>query len=204
MTNHLIQKLTEILEKFPGVGPKTAERFVFHLFRQSPQELNILSTALNEIKDKIKICSICQNFSVTDPCEICNDAKRARNLICVVAYPPDIIALEKTKNFAGTYHVLNGNLSPVDDLTPDKLKIKELIERIKKEAKQSGLKNLEIILGLNANLEGETTALYLIKLLQPSGIKITRLARGLPQGSDLQYADEITLGNALKDRKIIT
>ncbi len=203
MTRHLIQKLTDILEKFPGVGPKTAERFVFHLFRQTPRELKELSVALEEIKDNIKICSTCQNFSASDPCEICADSKRLPNIICVVTYPQDVIALEKTGSFNGTYHVLNGNLSFAEGLTPEKLKIKELIERLKKTAGRFGLKNLEIILGLNANMEGETTSLYLIKLFKPSGIKITRLARGLPQGSDLQYADEVTLSNALSGRREI-
>lgn len=203
MTNNLVKKLTEILEKFPGVGPKTAERFVFHLFRQSPEELREFAGVLEEIKNKIKICSICQNFSITDPCEICSDNQRQKNLICVVAYPQDVVALEKTGFYKGTYHVLNGTLNFPEGLTPEKLKIKELVERLKTEAKQFGVKNLEIILGLNANMEGETTSLYLMKLLKPSGIKTSRLARGLPQGSDLQYADEITLGNALKDRKEI-
>lgn len=204
MTNHLIQKLTEILEKFPGVGPKTAERFVFHLFKQSPQELREFSAALEEIKNNIKTCSVCQNFSLTDPCEICADDKRSQNIICVVAYPQDVIALEKTASYSGTYHILNGNLNPAEGLTPDRLKVKELVERLKREVKKFGVKNLEIILGLNANMEGETTSLYLLKLFKPSGIKITRLARGLPQGSDLQYADEVTLANALKERKEIT
>lgn len=203
MTNSLVKKLTEILEKFPGVGPKTAERFVFHLFRQSPENLKEIANILEEIKNKIKICSVCQNFSITDPCEICSDNQRQKNLICVVAHPQDVVALEKTGFYKGTYHVLNGTLNFPEGLTPEKLKIKELIERLKKEAKQFGVKNIEIILGLNANMEGETTSLYLMKLFKPSGIRISRLARGLPQGSDLQYADEITLGNALKDRKEI-
>ncbi|KKR48676.1 MAG: Recombination protein RecR [Candidatus Magasanikbacteria bacterium GW2011_GWC2_40_17] len=201
MTNQLIKKLTEILEKFPGVGPKTAERFVFHLFRQSSQELNELAATLLDIQKNIKSCSACQNFSITDPCEICADTQRAQNVICIVSYPQDIIALEKANSFTGTYHVLHGSVNLPEASTPANLKIKELIERLKKTAHNFGLKNLEIILGLNANMEGETTALYLTKLLKPSGIKITRLARGLPQGSDLQYADEITLLNALKERK---
>lgn len=201
MLSSLIQRLSEIFEHFPGVGPKTAERFAFHLFKQPPENLNNFIQTIIEIKDNIKKCSLCQNFSLNDPCEICADPRRDQNLICVVALPQDLLALEKTGEYRGVYHLLGGNLDLPEGLTPEKLKIKELVERIKKGLTKS--KNMEVILGLNANLEGETTSLFLARILKSPGIKITRLARGLPQGSDLQYADEVTLTNALKERKEI-
>lgn len=157
--------------------------------------------ALNQIKSQIKKCRLCQNFSPTDPCEICADPRRDHSLICVVAEPQDMLAIEKTHEFQGVYHILGGVLDAPAGITPDKLSIKELLHRLRD--KKNPAKRLEVILGLNATIEGETTSLYLARLLKPLGVRLTRLARGLPQGSDLQYADEVTLLNALKGRREI-
>lgn len=192
-----ITKLNEFFENLPGVGPKTAERFVFHMLKQPPAKIEEIIEVLKSLKGKIKRCSVCQNFSLSDPCEICGDSRRQKNIICVVAKPQDVAAIEKTHEFAGLYHLLDGLINAPDGIGPQELKIKELLVRLKTLPK----KDLEIILGLDANIEGETTALYLARLLKPLEIKVTRLARGLPQGSDLQYADEITLGSALAGRK---
>jgi len=196
-----IQKLSEIFEDFPGVGPKTAERFAFYILKQSPEQIQKIINSMEEIKGKVKRCSNCFNISFNEPCEICGDPRRERNLICVVASSQDISPIEKTAEYRGLYHVLQGIINAPEGLTPDKLNIRPLLERIKKELVKN--KNLEIILALNPTIEGETTALFLIKLLKRFPVKVSRLARGLPQGSDLQYADEITLTNALKERKEI-
>ena len=179
-----IQNLINQFSQLPGIGPKTAERFVFHLLKQSPEQLNKFAKDLTQLKNKTVRCSICQNF--TD-----------QKTICVVAEPQDIIALEKIGDYQGVYHVLGGLLNSLDNITPDKLTIDKLTERIKNNQPK------EIILALNPNIEGESTALYLTKLLKPLNIKITRLARGLPMGSDLAYADEVTLGSALQGRREI-
>lgn len=192
----IIKKLIDQFSKLPGIGPKTAERLVFYLVKQPKENLVEFSAILQELKDKVTICSECQNFSETSPCPICNDKKRNPKVICIVAKPQDLFALEKTGEYQGVYHVLGGLIDPLEGITPDRLKIKELVARIKKDGV------LEIILALNSDMPGETTILYLTKLFkQFKNIKITRLAQGLPSGSDLEYSDEITLSSALKGRK---
>lgn len=199
----LFQNLIDSLEQLPGVGPKTAERFAFYLLKKPKEEIEKLIFALEQIKNNAKICSICQNIALTSPCEICSDSRRLAHLICVVAEPADLLAIEKIKEYPGVYHVLHGVVNAPDGITPEKLKIKELIQRIKNLALKKNTKPTEIILALNATIEGETTSLYLTRILKTLPVKISKLARGLPQGSDLQYADEITLLNALKGRKEI-
>lgn len=194
----IIQNLINELAKLPSIGPKTAERLVFHLLKQPEKELHFLGEAIENIKGKIKICRQCFNFSETSPCSICADHRRDPRLVCVVAKPQDIAALEKTHSFSGVYHLLGGNIDPLENIQPTDIKIQELINRIKNNGIQ------EIILALNPDLPGETTTLYLIKILkQFKNMKITRLARGLPMGADLEYADEVTLTDALKGRKEI-
>lgn len=195
----LFQNLQEILERWPGIGPKTAERFVFYLLKQSKEELTRLIGALTEARDQSQTCGVCQNVTMTNPCPLCADPRREAGLICVVAEPQDVLALEKTGEYRGLYHVLGGTLDAPNGITPRQLKIQELVNRLQTLQQQG--KKTELILGLNANIEGETTMLYLTQLLKPLSLTITRLARGLPQGSDLQYADEITLSNALKERR---
>lgn len=195
----LFQNLREILERWPGIGPKTAERFVFYLLKQPKEDLTRLIGALTEARDQSQTCGVCCNVAMANPCPICADPRREAGLICVVAEPQDVLALEKTGEYRGLYHVLGGTLDAPNGITPRQLKIQELVNRL--QALQQQGKKTELILGLNANIEGETTMLYLTQLLKPLAITITRLARGLPQGSDLQYADEITLSNALKERR---
>ena len=192
-----IQNLIDEFNKLPGIGPKTSERFVFYLLKQSEEEIEKFAKAIENLKKKITICSQCYNFSEKDPCPICTDPRRDKSLLCVVAYPQDLQAIEKTNEYKGLYHILGGILNPIEGIGPKELKIQELLKRVKK----SNSKIQEIILGLNPDLEGEATAIYLAKLLRPLKIKVARLARGLPMGSDLQYADEVTLSNALEGRK---
>lgn len=190
-----IEKLIIEFNKLPGIGGKTSERFVFYLLKQPKQELEKLGLAIEHLKDKIKICQACQNFSENDPCSLCSSKSRDQKTICVVAEPQDVISIEKTGEYNGLYHVLHGLLKPVEGVTPDKLKINPLLERVKKD----GIK--EIILALNPDIEGESTSLHLKKLLSPFSLKITKLARGLAMGTELEYADEVTLSSALKERK---
>jgi len=191
-----IKDLIDQFTKLPGIGPKTAERLVFHLLKQPKENLVKFGLTLEHLKDKIIICKQCQNFSETNPCLICSDKKRNNKVICVVATPQDLLSLEKTNEYQGVYHVLGGVIDPLEGITPDQLKIRELFERVKKDGV------LEIILALSPDLPGETTMLYLTKLLkQFKDIKVTRLAQGLPSGSDLEYADEVTLTSALRGRK---
>ncbi|PIY78777.1 MAG: recombination protein RecR [Parcubacteria group bacterium CG_4_10_14_0_8_um_filter_35_7] len=192
-----IQNLIDEFNKLPGIGPKTSERFVFYLLKQSEEEIKKFAKAIENLKKKITICSQCYNFSEKDPCPICTDPRRDKSLLCVVAYPQDLQAIEKTNEYKGLYHILGGILNPIEGIGPKELKIQELLKRVKKP----NSKIQEIILGLNPDLEGEATAIYLAKLLRPLKIKVARLARGLPMGSDLQYADEVTLSNALEGRK---
>jgi recombination protein RecR len=191
-------RLIEELQKLPGIGPKSAQRLAFHLLKQPLTSIKELASALVDAKEQIKFCSICSNLTSMDPCEFCQDTRRDSTAICVVAEANDLIALEKTKEFKGLYHVLQGLISPMEGIGPDKLKIKELLNRI------SNNQNIkEIILAINPTVEGEATTLYINKLIKPLGIKVTRIAFGLPIGGDLEYADTMTLAKALEGRREI-
>jgi recombination protein RecR len=194
-----IQNLVDYFSKLPSVGPKTALRFVFFLLKQPKEEIINFSQALKAVKEAITTCDICQNFSEKNPCSICSDPRRDHSIVCVVAEYQDLLAIEATNEYHGVYHVLGGVLDPLHGITPDQLKIKELINRIT----QNQNKIREIIFALNPDLEGETTILYLKKIISPYKIRLTRLARGLPVGSALEYADEVTISDALKGRKEI-
>lgn len=192
-----LAQLIEFFQKFPGVGPKSAQRMAFHLLKMPEGEVEKFSKILVEAKQNIHHCSICFNMSATDPCEICSDSRRDNSIICVVAETKDLIAIEKTREYKGLYHVLQGTLSPLDGIGAEDIRIKELLKRVADEQVK------EIILALSPSVEGEATSLYLTKLLKPFNIKISRIAFGLPVGSDLEYADEITLAKAIEGRRII-
>nr|WP_202820081.1 recombination mediator RecR [Calderihabitans maritimus] len=192
-----LAKLINELNKLPGIGPKTAQRLAFHLLNSPKEEVISLANALIEAKEKISYCSICSNLTDMDPCWICRDETRDQSIICVVEEARDVVALEKTREYKGLYHVLHGTISPVDGIGPEDLKIKELLDRLR-----SG-KVKELVLATNLSIEGEATAMYLAKLVKPLGIKVTRIAYGLPVGGDLEYADEVTLGRALEGRREI-
>lgn len=189
-----IQNLIEHFSKLPTVGPKTAERYVFYLLRQHPEWLQAFAQAIAEVKEKTAVCQTCLSIAESNPCQTCSDLKRNRSLICLVADTRDMLAIEATKQYNGLYHISGGVINTIEGVKPDQLNIKSLLNRLK----QPGVK--EIILAFNPDLEGETTAMHIVKLLKPYKIKITRLAKGLPMGADLEYADEITLSNALKYR----
>lgn len=189
-----IQNLIEEFNKLPGIGPKTSERFIFYLLKQPKKELDNLAEKIRHLKEKITICPTCYNLTDKTPCFICSDKKRDQKIICVVAESPDVAAIEKTDKYNGVYHVLGGVINQIEGVGPDQLKIKELVNRIKKD----GIK--EVILATNPDIEGESTALYLARLLKQLKIKITRIGRGLPMGSNIEYADEVTLANALAGR----
>ncbi|MGB8657064.1 MAG: recombination mediator RecR [Candidatus Zixiibacteriota bacterium] len=189
-----IEKLIEEFSKFPGIGKKTAQRMAFFVLKQRNEEAEAMAQAILDVKSKVHYCSVCFNITEEDPCSLCRDEKRDRSMICVVEEANDVVPLEKTSQFRGLYHVLGGVLSPLDGVGPDELKIKELLSRLKgKEVK-------EVIIATNPSTEGEATAIYLSKLIKPLGIKVTRIARGLPAGGDLEYADQATLANALEGR----
>jgi recombination protein RecR len=189
-----IQDLIDELSKLPGIGPKTAQRLTFYLIRGADKNVEDLGQAVTNLKKDLKFCTICCNISDSDPCAICADPSRDQSVVCVLGEPLDVIAFEKT-GYRGLYHVLGGVISPVEGVGPDDLFIKQLYERLSKK------KVSEVIMATNPNLEGETTALYIQKLIGPLNIKITRIARGLPVGGDLEYADEITLTRALEGRR---
>lgn len=189
-----VADLISEFEKLPGVGPKSAQRMVYFLLHAPVEEAVSLAKAVAGLKEKTKICGICGNIAETDPCDICADANRNHAVVMVVEEPLDILALEKTRAFNGVYHVLHGAISPLQNIGPEDLKIQELLTRLR------GSKVKEVILATNPNMEGEATAMYLQKLMAPLGVKVTRLARGLPVGADLEYADEITLTRALEGR----
>ncbi|MBU1299504.1 MAG: recombination mediator RecR [Bacteroidetes bacterium] len=195
-TSELLETLIDELSRLPGIGRKTAQRLAMYIMKLPREEVVGMAKALVNVKDKVKNCSICSNFTEEDPCFICSSPKRDRTTICVVEEPNDVIAIEKTNDFFGLYHVLGGALSPLDGIGPEDLKIKELLQRIDDNT-------LEIILALNPNVEGEATTLYLSRLLKPVGIKLTRIARGIPIGSDLEFADEATLSRAIEGRVTI-
>jgi recombination protein RecR len=190
-----VSNLIQELNKLPGVGPKSAQRIAYYLLRANEADNQSLAEAILQIKQKTKLCSVCLNVTETEICPICNSEPRDRTKICIVEQPQDIIALEHTHKFYGMYHVLHGALSPSDGIRPDDLKIKELMDRLKDG------RVTEIILATNTNLEGEQTALYLHRLISPLTIKVTRLARGLPFGTELEYADDVTLCRALEGRQ---
>lgn len=196
-----VQNLIEAFERLPGIGPKTAQRLTYYLLHAPIEEAKVLAEAAIGMKEKTKICSICFNIGEEDPCQICSDPSRDKEMIAVVENPLDVLALEKA-NFKGLYHVLHGAISPLENIGPSELHIRELLPRLKDllpDLGQAGVK--EIILATNPTMEGEATAMYIQRLIFPLGIKITRIARGLPVGSDLEYADETTLSRALEGRK---
>lgn len=190
-----LAKLVGELEKLPGVGPKSAQRLAFHLLRVPEEEARLLADAIMEVKEHISFCSVCFNFTDQKICDVCRDTKRDRSLICVVADPRDLVAMEKTNEFRGLYHVLGGVISPMDGIGPDMLKIRELMARVSSD----GVK--EVILATNPTIEGDTTAMYIAGLLKPFGVKVTRIAHGMPVGGDLDYADQATLIQALEWRR---
>ena len=195
-TPRAVTRLIEEFHRLPGVGPKTAQRLTFFLLRAPKEQAQSLAEALVQLKDRIVTCSICTNIAEENPCGICRDDSRDRSMVCVVEEPLDVLALERTREYHGLYHVLHGAISPVEGIGPQDLRIQELLTRIQRD---SGVQ--EIVLATNPNLEGEATAMYLERLIKPLGIKLTRLARGLPVGGDLEYADEVTLTRALEGRR---
>jgi len=192
-----VARLIEALQRLPGIGPKTAQRLTFFLLKRPVEEVRELSEALVAVKDRIVYCQTCFNVTDEDPCRICRDPGRDSRLICVVEEPNDLLAMERTGEYRGRYHVLLGALSPLDGIGPDDLKVKELLVRLEVGD------TTEVILATNPNVEGEATALYLAKLLRPLGLRVTRIARGLPVGGDLEYADQVTLSKALEGRREI-
>ncbi|HIS88312.1 TPA: recombination protein RecR [Candidatus Avigastranaerophilus faecigallinarum] len=192
-----LAQLIEFFQKFPGIGPKSAQRMAFHLLKMPLSEVQRFSQVLVEAKENIHYCSICFNMSASNPCEICSDDKRDKSVICVVAETKDLIAIEKTREYKGLYHVLQGTLSPLDGIGVEDIRIKELLTRV------TDTNVNEVILALSPSVEGEATSMYITKLLKPFNIKISRIAFGLPIGSDLEYADEITLAKAIEGRRII-
>lgn len=190
-----VARLIDELSRLPGIGPKTASRLTFYLLRAPQEQAEALSSALKELHERIVYCEQCFNIAEANPCAICAADDRDRSIVCVVEEPLDVLALERTRAHRGLYHVLHGAISPVEGIGPSDLKIKELEERLRREPVK------EVILATNPNLEGEATAMYLERLIKPLGIRVTRLARGLPMGSDLEYADEVTLTRALEGRR---
>ncbi len=192
-----LARLVNELERLPGVGPKSAQRIAFHILRQPQEQSRLLAEAIIAVKDNIRFCKECSNFTDQEVCDICSDSRRNHTLLCVVAETRDLIAMEKTNEYRGLYHVLQGLISPVDNITPDLLKIRELFPRV-----VNGVE--EVILALNPTAEGQTTALYLAGKLRPLGVRVTQIAHGLPAGGDLDYADQATLISALQWRREIT
>lgn len=189
-----VAKLIEEFQKMPGIGNKTAQRLAFYVLGLSKDRANELVSAINDAKEKVRYCNVCCNLTDSDTCEICSDTFRDNSIICVTESPADVVAFEKTKEYKGTYHVLHGAISPMDGIKPEDLKIKELIARVAKGDVK------EVILATDTDVEGEATGMYIGRLLEPFGIKVTRLAKGIPIGGDIEYADEITLTKALENR----
>lgn len=194
LANTVIE-LIEELSKLPGIGRKTAQRLAFHIINKSDEEALKLANAIVSAKKNTKYCSICCNLTDVDPCTSCSNKKRDRSIICVVEDPRDVMAIERTREYHGLYHVLHGNISPMDGIGPEDIKIKELLKRLQTEEVK------EVILATNPTIEGEATAMYISKLLKPMNIKTTRLAYGIPVGGDLEYADEVTLSKAIEGRR---
>ena len=197
MYEGVVQDLIDELGRLPGVGPKGAQRIAFHLLQSDSVDVKRLVNALIEVKDKVRFCSICGNVAEAEQCRICLDPRRDLTCICVVEEPKDVVAVERTREFRGRYHILGGAISPIEGVGPDDLRIKELLTRL-----ADGVVT-EVIIATDPNLEGEATATYLARLLRPIGLTVTRLASGLPVGGDLEYADEVTLGRAFEGRRLI-
>ena len=192
-----IAKLIDAFSRLPGIGPKTAGRLAFHVLRMKEEDVLDFAKALVSAKRNLRYCSVCCNITDTDPCRICSDKNRDASSICVVQEARDVVAMERTREYHGLYHVLHGAISPMEGIGPDDIKIAELLHRLSDERVQ------ELILATNPNIEGEATAMYLSKLVKPFGVKVTRIAHGLPVGGDLEYADEVTLSKALEGRREI-
>lgn len=190
----VVSSLIESFERLPGIGPKTAQRLTYHLLHAPKEEAEALARSALDLKEKTVICEVCFNIAEKSPCEICSDSGRDKSIIAVVEDPLDVLALEKT-NFKGLYHILHGSISPMENIGPEELKIRELLPRLKDSVVK------EIILATNPTMEGEATAMYIDRLISPLGVKVTRIARGLPVGGDIEYADETTLSRAMEGRK---
>ena len=192
-----VQDLIDELGRLPGVGPKSAQRIAFHLLAADAEDVRRLADALIEVKNKVRFCEVCGNVAEEERCQVCRDTRRSTTVICVVEEPKDVVAIERTREFRGTYHVLGGAINPIDNVGPDNLRIKELMTRLADGTVA------EVILAMDPNVEGEATATYLSRLLVPMGLRVTRLASGLPVGGDLEYADEVTLGRAFEGRRVV-
>jgi recombination protein RecR len=197
-----IEKMIDELNKLPGIGPKSASRLALYLFKLPANQYDNFLLAAKQLKENVVACRVCQNMTETPVCSICSDPKRNQRIICVVEDPLDVVALEHARKFEGVYHVLGGAISPIDGIGPESLKITELEKRVKQLQNESA-ESIEIILATNPSLEGDATAMYIVKLLRPLGIKLTKLARGIPVGGDLEYTDELTLSDAISNRKEI-
>jgi recombination protein RecR len=192
-----VQDLIDELGRLPGIGPKSAQRIAFHLLAAEPADVGRLAAALQRVKDEVKFCKTCGNVAEADQCRICLDPRRDETVICVVEEPKDVVAIERTREFRGRYHVLGGAISPIEGIGPDDLRVRELLQRLQEDTVT------ELILATDPNLEGEATATYLARLIKPIGLRVTRLASGLPVGGDLEYADEVTLGRAFSGRRLL-
>jgi recombination protein RecR len=190
-----VARLIEAFHKLPGIGPKSAQRLTYYLLRASDAEVRALAQAIGELKEETTLCSLCQNITEQDPCSVCSDPERDASMICVVEEPLDILAIERSRSYRGLYHVLHGVLSPMEGVGPEELKLSQLVARLRNGTVR------EVIMATNPNLEGEATAMYVSRLLEPAGVRVTRLARGLPTGADLEYADDVTLARALEHRQ---
>lgn len=190
-----VSRLIAELKELPGIGAKSAQRIAFHILRANSEEAEHLARAIRDVKEKIVTCSTCNNVTDEDPCAYCTSPDRTSKLLCVVEEPPNVVAIEKTHEFKGRYHVLMGSLSPLQGVGPEQLKVTGLLERLAKGGVE------EVILATNPNVEGEATAIYLSKLIKPLGVRVTRIAMGVPVGSELDYADEVTMGKALEGRR---
>lgn len=195
MYEGIVQDLIDELGRLPGVGPKSAQRIAFHILSADPVDVERLATTLQEVKQRVRFCTICGNVAEEEQCRICRDPRRDLTVLCVVEEPKDVVAIERTREFRGRYHVLGGAISPIDGVGPDDLRIRELFARLS----DGGI--TEVILATDPNLEGEATATYLARMIAPLGVAVSRLASGLPVGGDLEYADEVTLGRAFEGRR---
>ncbi|HZX94750.1 MAG TPA: recombination mediator RecR [Myxococcales bacterium] len=196
-----IARLTLLLARLPGVGEKTAQRLAFHILETPPDYAQDLAAALLALRQEVRLCSVCCNLTAQDPCVICKDSQRDARMICVVETVPDLLAVERTREFRGRYHVLHGALSPLDGVGPDQLRLKELVARLAPE--RSGQAVEEVIVATDPTVEGEATALYITRLVKPLGVRVTRIAQGVPMGGDLEYADQVTLARAISGRREI-